>query len=255
MYQIAVILTDARKRILWVNEDFTVITGYTYEDAMGRIPGDILQGPKTEQEAVFEIREGLKNQVSVKAAITNYRKNGEAYLCKLVIHPVFSDDDELTNFIAFEIDGSHVTEDEDVPLLQLGTKYRSSSLKGVDELRLYHRIRKIMEEEQLYLDPNLSLKSLSEHLDTNTKYLSQVVNHCSGQNFQQFVNSYRIRLVKELLIGGAHTHLTLFGVAQQCGFKNKSTFYKVFKDITGITPKEFLAYNDASESTSFVERR
>lgn len=240
MYQIAVILTDAKRRILWVNDDFTHITGYTYEEAIGRVPGNLLQGPLTEEEAIEQIRTGLRNMVSVKSDITNYRKNGSSYLCKLVIHPVFANEKELTNFIAFEVDGDEVGEDADIPLLDINQKYRSSSLKGIDELKLYSRIRAILEIEELYLDPSLSLKTLADKLDTNTKYLSQVVNHCSGHNFQQFINTYRIERVKYQLNEGAHEFLTLFGVAQQCGFKNKSTFYKVFKDITGLTPKEFL---------------
>lgn len=240
MYHVAVILTDARRKILWVNEDFTAITGYSFEEAVGRVPGEVLQGPKTEKEAIRQIRQGLKDMVSVKAAITNYRKNGEAYLCKLVIHPVFSDHDDLINFIAFEVDSSQVEDDEDIPLLQLNRKYQSSSLKGVEEIKLYGRIRQIVESKKLYLQPDLSLRLLADELDTNTKYLSQVVNHCSGQNFQRFINAYRIQEVKDSLQAKAHLNLTLFGVAQQCGFKNKSTFYKVFKDITNQTPKEFL---------------
>ncbi len=240
MYQIAVILTDARRRILWVNDDFTHITGYTYEEAIGRVPGDLLQGPLTEDEAIEQIRAGLRDMVSVKSDITNYRKNGSSYLCKLVIHPVFANEKELTNFIAFEVDGDEVGNETDIPLLEINQKYRSSSLKGIDELKLYSRIRAILEIEELYLDPSLSLKTLADKLDTNTKYLSQVVNHCSGHNFQQFINTYRIERVKYRLTEGAHEFLTLFGVAQQCGFKNKSTFYKVFKDITGLTPKDYL---------------
>ena len=65
MYQIAVILTDARRRILWVNEDFTQITGYTYEEVVGRVPGDLLQGQLTEEEAIEKIRSGLRNMVPV----------------------------------------------------------------------------------------------------------------------------------------------------------------------------------------------
>lgn len=240
MYQIAVILTDAKRRILWVNEDFTHITGYSYEEAVGRIPGDLLQGPLTEEEAIEQIRDGLRKMVPVQSDITNYRKNGAPYLCKLVIHPVFANEKELTNFIAFEVDGDKLEENEEVPLLQIDTKYRSSSLKGIDEIKLYSRIRAMLEIEELYLDPSLSLKTLADKLETNTKYLSQVVNHCSGHNFQQFINTYRIEHVKYRLNEGAQEYLTLFGVAQQCGFKNKSTFYKVFKDITGLTPKEYL---------------
>ncbi|RME98074.1 MAG: helix-turn-helix domain-containing protein [Bacteroidetes bacterium] len=241
MYRVAVILTDKTRKIIWVNDDFTVITGYTYDEVIGKIPGDVLQGPKTEQEAIEEIRRGLRALKPVKSAITNYRKNGQAYLCKLVIHPVFSEHRQLTNFIAFEVDGDIVENEEEIPLMRLDRKYQSSSLRGLDEIRLFTRITTILNSERLFLDPKLSLKSLADALGTNTKYLSQVVNHCSGHNFQNFLNRYRVDEFKRLVQENQHTHLTLFGLAQQCGFKNKSTFYKVFKDITKQTPKEFLA--------------
>ncbi|MCB0635818.1 MAG: PAS domain-containing protein, partial [Lewinella sp.] len=180
MYHIAVILTDARRKILWVNEDFTKITGYSYEEAVGKPPGTILQGPGSEPDAVERIRRGLNNMTPLKESITNYRKNGETYLCKLVIHPVFDDRHELVNFIAFEVDGDQVANEEQIPMLRLDKKYQSSSLRGLEELRLYGRLKILLEEEQPFLAPELSLKTLADRLDTNTKYLSQVVNHCSG---------------------------------------------------------------------------
>lgn len=240
MYHIAVILTDARRKILWVNEDFTKITGYSFDEAVGKSPGAILQGPASEADVIERIRKGLDSMTSLKESITNYRKSGKPYLCKLVIHPVFDDANQLVNFIAFEVDGDQVEHEEQIPMLRLDKKYQSSSLRGLEEMRLYGRLKHLLEEEELFLDPNLSLKSLADRLDTNTKYLSQVVNHCSGQNFQQFINAYRVAEVKSKLEANEHEHLTLYGLAQQCGFKNKSTFYKVFKDQTGHTPKTFL---------------
>ena len=240
MYDIAVILTDASRRILWVNEGFTKITGYLFAEVVGQVPGKILQGPKSEEESIEEIRNGLREMISFKSAITNYRKSGESYLCRLVIHPVFSENNELVNFIAFEVDGSKVSNTDDIPMMQLDEKYRSSSLRGLEEIRLFDQVRQLIEGENLFLDTHLTLKYLAQQLDTNTKYLSQAINHCSGQNFQQFINDYRIKEVKDRLQQRAHLQLTLFGVAQQCGFKNKSTFYKVFKEMTGQTPREFL---------------
>ncbi len=240
MYHVAVILTDAQRKILWVNEDFTAITGYTFFEVYGKKPGELLQGPATEPDAVKRIRKGLQSQSAFKDAVTNYRKNGEPYLCKLVIHPIFNHQDELVNFIAFEVDGDKVQDEERIPLMRLNRKYQSSSLKEVEELQLYERIRRLLTESKLYLDPDLSLRQLSAALDTNTKYLSQVINHCSSQNFQTFINSYRVQAIQERLDRREHNSLTFFGIAQQCGFKNKSTFYKVFKDLTGKTPKEYV---------------
>ncbi|MEL6143057.1 MAG: helix-turn-helix domain-containing protein, partial [Bacteroidota bacterium] len=71
------------------------------------------------------------------------------------------------------------------------------------------------------------------------KYLSQVINHFTGDNFLSFVNSFRVEAVKKRIAMGEHRELTFFGVAQQCGFKNKSTFYKVFRDHTSQTPNGY----------------
>lgn len=237
---IAVILTNAQKRILWVNDDFTHITGYSLPEVVGKNPGRILQGPKTETEAVKQIRQGLENELPFRGEITNYRKNGEEYLCRLVIHPVYDESQNLTNFIAFEVDGNAVETELPIPLLNLEEKYSSSSLKGMEELRLYLLMKQTIEEESLFLDPNLSLRSVADRLSTNTKYLSQVVNHNAKCNFQQFINLYRVMEVKEKIKDPKFYNLTLFGIARQCGFKNKSTFYKVFKEVTGVTPRKYL---------------
>ena len=236
---IAVILTDAQRKILWVNDDFTEITGYTLTEVIGKKPS-LLQGPKTEKDAINRIRRSLENEVAFMEEITNYRKNGEPYICRLVIHPVFNRDQQLTNYIAFEVDGNVVKDTASISLLQLQEKYSSSSLKGVEEVKLYFKVKALMENEKLFLDPNLSLKEVADQLHTNTKYLSQVVNHHAGCNFQFFINTYRVKEVKSMITSDDYHNLTLFGIALQCGFKNKSTFYKVFKEISGQTPKEYI---------------
>lgn len=236
---IAVIVTDAQRRILWVNEDFTVITGYSMSEVFGKKPS-ILQGPGSEPEAIRRIRKGLEEQMPIKDTITNYRKNGEEYPCKLIIHPIFDTDHKLTNFIAFEVDGNEVKDEAQLPIMQFNEKYSTSSLKGVEELKLYFRLKSLIDSDKIYLDPGLTLKSVADQLSTNTKYLSQVVNHHAGTHFQNFINAYRIEDVKEKLAKEEFRHLTLYGIALQCGFKNKSTFYKVFKEICGITPRDYL---------------
>ena len=210
-------------------------------EVLGKHPGRILQGPDSESEAIDQIRQGLDANLPFRGEITNYRKNGEAYLCRLVIHPVYDDKHTLTNYIAFEVDSDTVQEEIQIPMLQLEEKYTSSSLKGANELQLYFRMKKALEEKELYLDPNLSLRSVADKLGTNTKYLSQVVNHHANCNFQQFINQYRIAKVKEKIKDRQYDNFTLFGIARQCGFKNKSTFYKVFKAFTGVTPRQYLS--------------
>lgn len=239
MYQVAVILTDAERRILWVNDDFESITGYKYQEVVGKSPGAILQGPNTEPEAVDRIRKGLSSGESFKEAITNYRKNGDPYICKLVIHPVYNSVKELVNFLAFEVDGNTITDDGEIPMMNLEVKYRTSSLRGIEEIRLYEDIQVLMREEKVYLDPNLTLRKLATRMDTNTKYLSQVINRFGGINFLTYINAFRVEEVKKFIQRGEHREHTYFGVAQRCGFKNKSTFYKVFREHEGMTPSKY----------------
>lgn len=240
MPNIAVILTDDKKKIIWVNDDFTYITGYSMSEAVGKKPGELLQGPESEKEIILKMRRSLENHSTLKGEITNYRKNGEQYVCKLVIHPIFNREHQLTNFIAFEVDGTELNVEADIPLLELGSKYRSSSLKGVEEVKLYAHLRALMERERQYLDPNLTLKTVADLLGTNTKYLSQVVNNQAGCNFQQFINTYRVEEAKSKITSDDYNNLTLYGIALYCGFKNKSTFYKVFKEFLNMTPREYL---------------
>ncbi len=251
MNQVAVILTDARRRILWVNRDFEAITGYEIGEVIGMSPGQILQGPRTEPDALERIRQGLAREEPFKETITNYRKNGECYECKLVIHPIHNDDKELVNFLAFEVDSGAVKNENRISLLNLKDRYRTSSLRGLDELHLFERIKEIMVEDGLYLDADLTLRKLSNRLDTNTKYLSQVINHHGGSNFLSFINAYRIDAIIRRIKAGDFRQHTFYGIAQRCGFKNKSTFYKVFRDVIGMTPKayadELLAKNAVAQ--------
>lgn len=238
--QVAIVLTDACKRIMWVNDGFTHLTGYDIGEVIGKSPGAILQGQRTEPEIVFKLSRSLERRESIKTTITNYRKNGEEYPCRLVIHPVFDFEGTLTNFIAFEVDATEVPEDQELPLLQLKEKYRTSSLDGLKEEDLFQRLDRLVVINEIFLNPNLSLKEVSDLLHTNTKYLSQVINTRSGQNFHRYINEYRVKHLKEKLKDPNLRHLTLHGIALQCGFNSKSTFYKVFKEITGQTPKEYL---------------
>ena len=247
MNHIAVILTDAQRRILWVNRDFEQITGYEYGEVIGMSPGQILQGPRTEPDVVERIRQGLAREEPFKETIINYRKNGEPYRCKLVIHPIHNAENQLVNFLAFEVDGDRVVNEHRLSLLNLKERYRTSSLRGLEELRLFERIRQTVESERLFLDPNFTLRKLSDRMETNTKYLSQVINHHGGVNFLTFINAYRVDCVIDSIKAGDFRSQTFYGIAQRCGFKNKSTFYKVFRDVTSLTPKAYAEKMMAGE--------
>lgn len=237
--QITIILTDASKRILWVNQNFPALTGYSFGEALGKTP-KFLQGKDTEKSKLLEIHKALSDQIPIKTTLTNYKKCGQPYLCELIIYPIFNTNSGLCNFISFERDATYDAETAIHPLPSLAGKYYSSSLKGNKELEIYFSLREIFEKKQLYLNSAITISAVSKILKTNTKYLSQAINNIAQKNFIQFVNEYRIAHFKKILSKEKLAHLTLFGLALQCGFKNKSTFYKVFKEVSGTTPKEYL---------------
>lgn len=255
---VAIILTDANRQILWVNEDFTNITGYPLNEVIGKKPS-ILQGVNTESEVVARIREKLSQHPlqSFKEEITNYRKNGEEYICRLVIHPIFDLNQQLSNFIAFEVDGSKIKDDSDIPMMQLSGRafrYPTSPLTNHQELGLFTKLVHVVESEQLFLDPKLKMVTLANRLKTNTRYLSQVVNHQTGDNLARFINRYRVEEVKKKIVDESYRYLTTFAIANMCGFNTKSTFYKCFKEITHQTPKEYIQeYNAELKAASEVE--
>ncbi len=98
-----------------------------------------------------------------------------------------------------------------------------------------------MEEDQLYLDPELSLDKVVTYLKIDQKTISHVLNQHLHQSFNNFVNGYRIEEVKRRLQENRDTHLTLTGIAFECGFNSQATFQRTFKQFTQLTPKAFIS--------------
>ena len=103
----AVIITDADGLIEYVNNGFTRLTGYEFDEVKGRKPGSFLQGEETDQRTVDVIRQKLKNRDAFYDEILNYRKDGVPYWTSLSINPVFNDG-QLVNFIAVQADITRV---------------------------------------------------------------------------------------------------------------------------------------------------
>lgn len=112
-------------------------------------------------------------------------------------------------------------------------------LSEVDMMTWKERLRQLMEVERLYLEPELTLSDIAQRLGTNISILSAVVNGAFGKNFNDYVNSYRVELVKSRLRDPAYQHYSLLGVGLECGFNSKSTFNRVFKKFTGVAPSDF----------------
>ncbi|MFM7727348.1 MAG: PAS domain S-box protein, partial [Flavobacteriales bacterium] len=99
-----VIITDSMGRIEWVNDAFTKISGYELNEVLGKKPKDLLQGPKTEEAALEQLKQALWNKQNIEVTVVNYDREGREYFNQLEIISVFNEEGEHTNFIALQKD-------------------------------------------------------------------------------------------------------------------------------------------------------
>lgn len=102
---------------------------------------------------------------------------------------------------------------------------------------LMTRITQLIEEKRLYLNPELKVTDVAEALGTNRNVVSACIN-AQGRTFNQLVNDYRLQHAKKLLQQMPDIKISTAGM--ESGFANEVTFFRVFKDATGMTPKEWV---------------
>lgn len=107
--------------------------------------------------------------------------------------------------------------------------------------QLKNKLIHLMASQKLYLDETLSLPKLAEKMGMSVHNLSFLLNEGFNANFFQFVNQYRVEEAKMLLVSPKHKHLSIIGIAFECGFSSKTTFNTTFKKMTGVSPSAFSA--------------
>ncbi len=100
----AVIITDQKGLVEWVNDGFTRMTDFTLAEVLGKKPGPILQGPMTDPETVKRISALLKKQEPFTEEILNYHKDGRPYWVSLDITPILNSKGEVVRFISIQRD-------------------------------------------------------------------------------------------------------------------------------------------------------
>lgn len=99
---------------------------------------------------------------------------------------------------------------------------------------------KCMNETKPFLNPELSLPELADSLEISRNQLSSVINKLHDKNFYEFVNQYRVSEVKRLMANPKNKHLKLISLAYDAGFNSKASFYRIFKQLTHMTPTQYL---------------
>lgn len=106
---------------------------------------------------------------------------------------------------------------------------------------LLQKLNKLMENEKLFTNPEMSLSEIAKILETNTSYISHIVNQEYNLNFSNYINRFRIQEAKRIIQTDLNHIYTFEGIAKDSGFKSKSAFNNAFKKFCGKTPSEFYA--------------
>lgn len=117
-------------------------------------------------------------------------------------------------------------------------KYANRSLlEQVDVPVLIKKLNRLMEGDRIYTDDQLTLRDLADELSITPHQLSQLLNERLNTNFNTYVNQYRIRDAKDMLI--SQPEKTVLAISLEVGFNSKSAFYEAFSRFTGISPQSF----------------
>ncbi|HVU33378.1 MAG TPA: CHASE domain-containing protein [Opitutaceae bacterium] len=99
-----VVITDAEGKVVWVNDGFTRLTGYAFEEVRGRKPGTVLQGTGTDPATVAKMHDALEQKSSFAVEILNYAKSGRSYWVSIEVQPLREPDGTLTGFMGIQSD-------------------------------------------------------------------------------------------------------------------------------------------------------
>lgn len=105
--------------------------------------------------------------------------------------------------------------------------------------RLKERILHILVVEKKYRENGFTAKKLAELLNTNTRYVSLVLNVRYHANYAQFVNRLRIEEAMALLQDERYARMRIEEISDMVGFSNRQSFYRAFCMIAGKTPREY----------------
>jgi len=120
------------------------------------------------------------------------------------------------------------------------TKYVKSGLGDIECNEIIDRLNVLMNTDKPYMRNDLNISDLAKMLDTSLHKLSQVINGSFHQSFYDFINTYRIEEIKQLMKKSVSHNYTIISLAYECGFSSKSSFYNAFKKNTGTTPSEYI---------------
>lgn len=119
------------------------------------------------------------------------------------------------------------------------SSYKKTGLKEENVTQYLTQLKATMETTEIWKNPELSIADLSHETKIPKHYITQLLNEELNKNFYSFVNEYRTEGAKLMLQSPEFGHLSILGIAYECGFNSKSAFNNFFKKYTGTTPSVY----------------
>ena len=118
-------------------------------------------------------------------------------------------------------------------------KAKRASTAETDELM--YKIGTILREQQLYANPHLTIQDLATAVGSNRTYVSNCINRCTGYSFSQYVARYRVEHAQQVLRNPQYSSdkAAITDAITLSGFASDQTFYRIFKEVTGLTPLQY----------------
>lgn len=115
--------------------------------------------------------------------------------------------------------------------------YASNKMSDQQKEIILDKIMHIMEETDEFCDSDFSLEQLASLIDSNSRYVSQIINETYSKNFRTFINEYRIRKAcTRLMNSKEYGNYTIKAIGESVGYKSYANFTDTFKKVTGILP-------------------
>ena len=102
---------------------------------------------------------------------------------------------------------------------------------------LMTQMSSLIKEQELFRRKNLRITDVATELATNKTYVSALLNNLSGEKFTSLITRYRIEYAQRLM--REHPDMLMDEVADESGFSSRTTFFRSFKALTGMTPQEW----------------